>query len=69
MSLYSINNYYNELDKIIQYGGSKKETAIRNVVIAFQIIKNMWLIYCNVFARWVWKRWRWWKKWKRIILF
>jgi len=41
MSLYAINNYYNELDKIIQYGGSKKETAIRNVVIAFQIIKNM----------------------------
>ena len=30
MSLYAINNYYNELDKIIQFGGSKKETAIRN---------------------------------------
>ncbi|MEP6467773.1 MAG: type ISP restriction/modification enzyme, partial [Parafilimonas sp.] len=30
MSLYAINNYYNELEKIIHYGGSKKETAIRN---------------------------------------
>ena len=29
MSLYAINNYYNELEKIIHYGGSKKETAIR----------------------------------------
>jgi hypothetical protein len=30
MSLYSIKQYQNELEKIIQYGGSKKETAIRN---------------------------------------
>ena len=29
MSLYAITQYQNELEKIIQYGGSKKETAIR----------------------------------------
>ncbi len=30
MSLYSINNYYNELEKTIHFGGSRKETAIRS---------------------------------------
>ncbi len=30
MSLYAINQYHKELEKIIHYGGSKKETAIRN---------------------------------------
>jgi hypothetical protein len=30
MSIYAINHYHQELEKIIHYGGSKKETAIRN---------------------------------------
>lgn len=30
MSLYAITQYHRELEKIIHYGGSKKETAIRN---------------------------------------
>jgi len=30
MSIQAINNYYLELEKIIHYAGSKKETAIRN---------------------------------------
>jgi len=30
MSLYAIQHYHKELEKIIHYGGSKKETAIRN---------------------------------------
>ena len=30
MSIYAINQYHKELEKIIHYGGSKKETAIRN---------------------------------------
>lgn len=30
MSIYAIQKYYKELEKIIHYGGSKKETAIRN---------------------------------------
>ena len=30
MSLQLINQYYNRVDKKIQYGGSNKETAIRN---------------------------------------
>ncbi len=29
MSIYAIQQYHRELDKIIHYGGSKKETAIR----------------------------------------
>ena len=29
MGLYSIQKYYSELEKIVQFGGSKKETAIR----------------------------------------
>jgi len=37
MSLYAISQYQNELEKIIQYGGSKKETAIRN---AFYYLLN-----------------------------
>jgi len=37
MSSFSINNYYNEVEKIIRYGGSKKETAIRN---AFYYLLN-----------------------------
>jgi hypothetical protein len=30
MSIYAIQQYHKELEKIIHYGGSKKETAIRN---------------------------------------
>ena len=30
MSLHSIQQYQSEVEKIIHYGGSKKETAIRN---------------------------------------
>lgn len=32
MSIYATQNYHKELEKIIQYGGSKKETAIRNAL-------------------------------------
>lgn len=41
MSRINIERYYNEVDKIIQYGGSKKETAIRG---AFQKLLNS---YCE----------------------
>ncbi len=37
MSIYAIQQYHRELDKIIHYGGSKKETAIRN---AFYYLLN-----------------------------
>ena len=37
MSSFSITNYYNELEKIVRFGGSKKETAIRN---AFYYLLN-----------------------------
>ncbi len=37
MSLYAITQYHNELEKIIHYGGSKNETAIR---FAFQKLLN-----------------------------
>jgi predicted helicase len=37
MSIYAIQNYHKELEKIIHYGGSKKETAIRN---AFYYLLN-----------------------------
>lgn len=30
MSLYAIKEYHNEVEKVIHYGGTKKETAIRN---------------------------------------
>jgi hypothetical protein len=30
MSVYSVKQYYAEVEKIIHYGGTKKETAIRN---------------------------------------
>ena len=30
MSIHAIQNYHRELEKIIHYGGSKKETSIRN---------------------------------------
>ncbi len=30
MNLYAVTQYHKELEKIIHYGGSKKETAIRN---------------------------------------
>jgi hypothetical protein len=30
MSIYAIQQYHKELEKIIHYGGTKKETAIRN---------------------------------------
>jgi predicted helicase len=38
MSIYAIQNYHKELEKIIHYGGLKKETAIRN---AFYYLLNM----------------------------
>jgi predicted helicase len=37
MSLYAIKEYRNEVEKIIHYGGTKKETAIRN---AFYVLLN-----------------------------
>ena len=37
MSIHSIHQYQNEVEKIIQYGGTKKETAIRN---AFYYLLN-----------------------------
>lgn len=37
MSIYAIQQYHKELEKIIHYGGSKKETAIRN---AFYFLLN-----------------------------
>lgn len=30
MSIHSINQYHSEVEKIIHFGGTKKETAIRN---------------------------------------
>lgn len=33
MSIYAIQQYHKELEKIIHYGGSKKETAIRNAFL------------------------------------
>ena len=30
MSKASISEYYNKVDKIIQFGGTKKETSVRN---------------------------------------
>ncbi len=41
MSIYAIQQYHKELEKIIHYGGSKKETAIRN---AFYNLLN---VYAN----------------------
>lgn len=46
MSIYAIQQYHKELEKIIHYGGSKKETAIRN---AFYYLLNVSLppsTYC-----------------------
>lgn len=37
MSIYAIQTYHKELEKIIHYGGTKKETAIRN---AFYYLLN-----------------------------
>src|SRR5215210_373181 len=37
MSIYAIQQYHKELEKIIHYGGTKKETAIRN---AFYYLLN-----------------------------
>jgi len=37
MSLFAISNYYSEVEKIVRFGGSKKETAIRN---AFYYLLN-----------------------------
>ena len=37
MDIHSIKKYYAEVDKIIQFGGSKKETSIRN---AFYVLLN-----------------------------
>jgi hypothetical protein len=37
MSVYAIRNYHRELEKIIHFGGTKKETAIRN---AFYTLLN-----------------------------
>ncbi len=39
MSLFAIKQYHNEVEKIIHYGGSKKETAIRN---AFYTLLNQY---------------------------
>ncbi len=39
MSIYAIQQYHKELEKIIHYGGSKKETAIRN---AFYNLLNVY---------------------------
>jgi predicted helicase len=41
MSRLQIQNYHNEVEKIIQYGGSRKETSIR---VAFQNLLNS---YCS----------------------
>ena len=37
MSTFSITNYYNDVERIVRFGGSKKETAIRN---AFYYLLN-----------------------------
>lgn len=39
MSIHSIKEYQNEVEKIVQYGGTKKETAIRN---AFYNLLNVY---------------------------
>lgn len=48
MSIYSIKSYYSELEKIIHYGGTNKETAIRNafynLLNAYAKQKNLMLI-------------------------
>jgi hypothetical protein len=41
MSRLLIQQYYSEVDKIIQFGGSKKETSLR---VAFQNLLNE---YCK----------------------
>lgn len=45
MSIYAIRNYHRELEKIITYGGSKKETAIRN---AFYNLLNQYASTVNL---------------------
>ena len=48
MSIYAIKSYYSELEKIIHYGGTNKETAIRNafynLLNAYAKQKNLMLI-------------------------
>ena len=44
MSRLLINQYHSQLEKIIQYGGSRKETAIRT---AFQNLLNEYCIPRN----------------------
>ncbi|MBI4847536.1 MAG: hypothetical protein HY808_03030 [Nitrospirae bacterium] len=34
MSIQLINQYYSKLDRILQYGGSTNETAVRNAFYA-----------------------------------
>jgi predicted helicase len=45
MSIYVIRSYHRELEKIIQFGGSKKETAIRN---AFYQLLNQYANTVNL---------------------
>lgn len=45
MSIYAIRSYHRELEKIINYGGSKKETAIRN---AFYNLLNQYANTVNL---------------------
>lgn len=45
MSVYAIRNYHRELEKIIHFGGTKKETAIRN---AFYTLLNQYANTVNL---------------------
>ena len=49
MSLYAIKEYRNEVEKIIHYGGTKKETAIRN---AFYVLLNKYATFKNFCFSW-----------------
>lgn len=44
MSILLINQYYSEVDKLIQYGGSRKETSIRT---PFQNLLNEYVVPLN----------------------
>lgn len=48
MSIYAIKSYYSKQEKIIHYGGTNKETAIRNafynLLNAYAKQKNLMLI-------------------------
>jgi len=47
MSLYAINNYYKNLEKVIKYGGSKNETSIKH---AFYNLLNEYAIQKDLFV-------------------